>query len=59
MPTNNREYQKNYMRDYNSKSPLERCSICNKSYKIINRPKHRKNKTHKMLSKFLEGLKTI
>ena len=59
MPTNSREYQREYMREYNSKSPSEYCNICNRDYKIINRSVHRRSKTHKTLSKFLDSLKTI
>jgi len=59
MPTNNKDYQREYMRRYNRNSPLEYCQICNRNFKIVNRTIHRRSSTHKLLSKFIESLKTI
>jgi len=59
MPTNNKEYQREYMREYNSKSPLEYCQICNRNFKIVNRRVHSRSATHKLLSKFIDSLKMI
>jgi len=59
MPSNNKEYIKNYMRYYVKNNEKETCNICLGNYKKMYRYKHLQTKKHLEFSKFSNNFKSI
>lgn len=57
MPTNNKEYMKNYMKEYNQKNNYDyECPVCGVIMKKYTMYAHNKTKTHLRILNRLEVL---
>lgn len=59
MPTNNKDFQKEYMRKYRKQSNMVICEDCNTQYKTVYKYNHLFSKNHKKIIDFKQSFTPI